>query len=88
MSRFFESHAGTPNPSGNVAFSDLLAHDAQRRALLVGTSAATVAAIAGLPACSAPAGAGGPPPGFQGVAASGAEAVSVAPGADTQVTRA
>ena len=40
MSRFFEPHAGTPNPSDNVSLSELLANPGRRTLMTSGSLAA------------------------------------------------
>ncbi len=95
MSKFFESLSGTPNPSANPSLDALLdarvgnagassaspphPADPRRRALLGGASAASIAALAGLPACTTLPGAG-PLIGFEGIEASAEDSVRVPKG--------
>ena len=78
MSRFFEPHAGTPNPSDNVSLSELLANPG-RRTLMTSGSLAALASVLSLEGCASPVG-NGPLVGFKGIAASSEDAVRVPEG--------
>jgi uncharacterized protein len=77
MSKFFETLVGTPNPSNNTEFSQLLENDGRRTVLKMGPAVSAMAALTGLlgaSACTSVAGVAG-----AGKAASGSPAISFKP---------
>ena len=79
MSRFFEPHAGTPNPSRHPSMAELIANPA-RRTLMTGATAASLASVLALEGCAALPVSGGPLVGFKGIPTSAEDAVRVPEG--------
>ena len=81
LSKFFETFSGTPNPSDNLQFDEVL-EQSGRRTVLKAAPVVSVAALMGLPACSSMSVSGprGPLVGFKPIPPSSADAVTVPEG--------